>query len=46
MRIIAPPLTPFKFEMEPKVISNIPMKMTPKAMKNSHEVNEGLVVVV
>jgi hypothetical protein len=38
--MMAPPLTPPRFDSEPKVISNMPMKITPKAMKNSHVANE------
>lgn len=35
IRMIAPPLAPLMFESEPKAISNMPMKMAAKAMKNS-----------
>jgi len=34
--MIAPPLNWPEFEAEPKVISSMPMKITAKAMKNSH----------
>jgi hypothetical protein len=43
--MIAPPLTFPRFEIEPKVISIIPMKMTAKAMKNSHVAIENPAVI-
>lgn len=36
IRIIAPPLTLFKLEAEPKVSSSIPTKIIAKAAKSSH----------
>jgi hypothetical protein len=37
--MIAPPLNWPEFDAEPKVISSMPMKITAKAMKNSHVAN-------
>jgi hypothetical protein len=37
--MIAPPLNWPGFEAEPKVIRSTPMKITAKAMKNSHVAN-------
>jgi hypothetical protein len=42
--MIAPPLNWLEFEAEPKVISSTPMKITAKAMKNSHVANGNLEV--
>jgi hypothetical protein len=50
MRITAPPLTPFRLETDPSVMSSIPMNMIANAMKNSQVASENeepnLIVVV
>jgi len=40
--MIVPPLTPPKFDAEPKAINNMPTKITAEAMKNNHVADENL----
>jgi hypothetical protein len=40
MRITAPPLTPFRLETDPNVMSSIPMNTIANAMKNSQVASE------